>query len=137
MRRYLMAAGLMTLAVGTAHSQQPAPESDASAGALEEVVVTAARREQSVQTSSLAIAVLGGESLAEAGVTQATDLGTVVPGLSVSLGGGTNQTYLRGVGSFATDASAESAIAYNINGVYLSRPSGVGPEWRATSRRIP
>ncbi len=122
-----MAAGLMTLAVGTAHSQQPAAESEESAGALEEVVVTAARREQSVQTSSLAIAVLGGESLAEAGVTQATDLGTVVPGLTVSLGGGTNQTYLRGVGSFATDASAESAIAYNINGVYLSRPSGVGP----------
>ncbi len=50
-----------------------------------------------------------------------------MPGLSVSLGGGTNQTYLRGVGSFATDASAESAIAYNINGVYISRPSGVGP----------
>jgi len=126
MRKYVMATGMLSLALGTAHSQQ-APESEESAGVLEEVVVTAARREQSVQTSSLAIAVLGGESLAEAGVTQATDLGTVVPGLTVSLGGGTNQTYLRGVGSFATDAGAESAIAYNINGVYISRPSGVGP----------
>lgn len=125
--KVFMAAGLMALAAGTAHSQQTAPKSEASAGTLEEVVVTAARREQSVQTSSLAIAVLKGESLAEAGVTQAIDLGTVVPGLTVSLGGGTNQTYLRGVGSFATNATAESAIAYNINGVYISRPSGVGP----------
>jgi iron complex outermembrane receptor protein len=120
-----MAAGVMTLAFGSAHAQS-APDTE-EAGALDEVIVTASRREQSVQKSSLAISVLGGESLAQAGVSQATDLGTVVPGLTVSLGGGTNQTYLRGVGSFATDASAESAIAYNINGVYISRPSGVGP----------
>jgi iron complex outermembrane receptor protein len=127
MKKHVMTASILTLALGTAHSQQSAPAVREASTALEEVVVTAARREQSVQSSSLAIAVLGGESLAQAGVTQATDLAAVVPGLTVSLGGGTNQTYLRGVGSFATDAGAESAIAYNINGVYISRPSGVGP----------
>jgi iron complex outermembrane receptor protein len=127
MRRGLVAAGVSALLWGTAHAQQVAPRAQQASEGLEEVVVTAERREQSVQTSSVSIAVLGGEALAQAGVTQATDLGTVVPGLTVSLGGGTNQTYMRGVGSFATDASAESAIAYNINGVYISRPSGVGP----------
>ncbi|PZN35274.1 MAG: hypothetical protein DIU71_00470 [Proteobacteria bacterium] len=130
MTRYLAAAGSVTLAMTGAQSlaqaQTPAHD-DQPRAQIQEIVVTASRREQSVQTSSLSIAVLGGESLAEAGVTQAVDLGTVVPGLTVSLGGGINQTYLRGVGSFATDASAESAIAYNINGVYISRPSGVGP----------
>ncbi|MBX5461950.1 MAG: TonB-dependent receptor [Steroidobacteraceae bacterium] len=127
MKQHLVAASTLTLAMATAHAQDAQSTTSGGQATLEEVVVTAARREQSVQTSSLSIAVLGGGSLANAGVTQATDLGTVVPGLTVSLGGGTNQTYLRGVGSFATDASAESAIAYNINGVYISRPSGVGP----------
>ncbi len=126
MRSVFVAAGV-SLILGTAHAQQLTQGAQQPSEGLEEVVVTAERREQSVQTSSLSIAVLSGESLAEAGVTQATDLATVVPGLTVSLGGGTNQTYLRGVGSFATDASAESPIAYNINGVYISRPSGVGP----------
>lgn len=127
MKHYWVAAGTLSLAIGNAQAQQTAQENEQAQPQLEEVVVTAARREQTAQSTSLSIAVLGGDSLQEAGVTQATDLGTVVPGLTVSLGGGTNQTYLRGVGSFATDASAESAIAYNINGVYISRPSGVGP----------
>jgi len=103
---------------------------DASAQATQgigDIVVTANRRVESVQKSSLAISVVGGAELAQAGVTQAADLASLVPGLTVSNGGATVQTYLRGVGSFATDASAESAIAYNINGVYISRPSGIGP----------
>ncbi|WP_162806614.1 TonB-dependent receptor [Sphingosinicella terrae] len=137
MRKLIWAASLATLAIATGAQAQDAPADEAQAletadaeGAgdqIEDIVVTASRRAESVQDSSLSIAVLGGETLANAGVTQASDLGTVVPGLTVSLGGGTNQTYLRGVGSFATDASAESAIAYNINGVYISRPNGIGP----------
>jgi len=97
------------------------------AGQIQDIIVTASRRAESVQDSSLSIAVIGGDQLAQQGVSQASDLGAVVPGLTVSFGGGTVQTYLRGVGSFATDAAAESAIAYNINGVYISRPNGIGP----------
>jgi iron complex outermembrane receptor protein len=122
-----VAAGLMAGVLGSAHSQQaPVQPAATAGGGLEEVIVTAARREQSVQTASLDISVVGGESLARAGVTQATDLGSVVPGLSVATGGSAVSTYLRGVGNQATDASAESAIAYSINGVYIARPSGIG-----------
>ncbi|MFO7278233.1 MAG: TonB-dependent receptor [Pseudomonadota bacterium] len=127
MKRYLTAAGTLALAIGTLHAQEGPVNTSEEAVALEEIVVTAARREQSVQTASLSISVLSGDSLAQSGIVQAADLQTVVPGLTVSLGGATNQTYLRGVGSFSTNAHAESAIAYNINGVYISRPSGVGP----------
>lgn len=119
-------AGLMIFALGTAHSQQAATQSAATAGTLEEVIVTAARREQSVQTASLDISVVSGDTLARSGVAQAADLANVVPGLSVSTGGSAVSTYLRGVGNYATDASAESAIAYSINGVYIARPSGIG-----------
>jgi len=128
MKRYLWTAGLAALAIG---GQAQAQESDTASAdnghRIEEIVVTAQRRAESVQESSLSISVLGGQELENGGVKEATDLGSVVPGLTVSLGGGTVQTYLRGVGSFATNANAESSIAYNIDGVYISRPNGIGP----------
>ncbi len=113
-------------ACAQAATETPAA-SAAGASGIEEIIVTASRRRESAQTSSLALAVIGGDELAAAGVTQASELATLVPGLSISQGGSTVQTYLRGVGNFATDASAESAIAYSINGVYISRPNGLGP----------
>jgi iron complex outermembrane receptor protein len=132
MKILFQAASILALAVASQAQAQDAPAAAAPPAAssghqIEDIVVTASRRSESVQDSSLAISVVGGDALASAGVSQATDLGAVVPGLTVSLGGGLVQTYLRGVGSFATDAAAESAIAYNINGVYISRPNGIGP----------
>ena len=70
---------------------------------------------------------IGGDELASSQVTQPSDLASVVPGLTISAAGAAAQTYLRGVGSFATDASAESAIAYTINRVFISRPNAIGP----------
>jgi iron complex outermembrane receptor protein len=96
------AVGLMAFALGTAHSQQASAPTASNTGALEEVIVTAARREQSVQTASLDISVVSGDTLAKSGVTEAADLANVVPGLSVSTGGSAVSTYLRGVGNYAT-----------------------------------
>lgn len=93
---------------------------------IEEIVITAERREDTVQRSSLAIAVLQADQLKIGGVTQANDLQYVVPGLTVSNAGGIVQTYLRGVGTFASNARAEPSIANNINGVYIARPAGIG-----------
>lgn len=126
MAKHLMMLGVLACAFDSAQAQQ-ATQTGESGLQLQEVQVTAAKYSQNVQTSSLSISVLSADTLEKAGVTQAEDLGTVVPGLTVSEGGGTVQTYLRGVGSFATDASAESAIAYTINGVYIARPDGIGP----------
>ena len=132
---FMWLAGLFAVC-GSALSSGPAcaqageestAASAANAAGIEEVIVTASRRRESAQTSSLALSVISGDELAAAGVTQASELATRVPGLTISQGGSTVQTYLRGVGNFATDASAESAIAYSINGVYISRPNGLGP----------
>jgi len=126
MSKHLMMLGVLACAIDVAQAQQAAAQAD-NTDQLQEVQVTAAKYAQNVQKSSLSITVLSADTLSRGGVSQAEDLGALVPGLTVSEGGGTVQTYLRGVGSFATDASAESAIAYNINGVYIARPSGIGP----------
>ncbi|MES2606609.1 MAG: TonB-dependent receptor plug domain-containing protein, partial [Pseudomonadota bacterium] len=41
--------------------------------------------------------------------------------------GAITTTFIRGVGSFSTDANADPAVATNINGVTIARPSGIGP----------
>lgn len=102
-----------------------AAEAAASTG-IADIIVTANRRVENVQKSSLAIEVVGGDMLASAGVSKVADLQNVVPSLSSAASGANISTYIRGVGSFSTDANADSSIAYNINGVFISRPNGVG-----------
>jgi len=55
---------------------------------LEEVVVTARRREESLQDVPIAITALSGNFLREQNITELTDLGTHVPSLRFSEGGG-------------------------------------------------
>jgi iron complex outermembrane receptor protein len=93
---------------------------------LPEIVVTAQRREESSQKISLALSVLSGQELVKAGVTDASALSNLVPGVKISFEGAQAQVYVRGVGTFAANSLAEGSVAFNIDGVYLSRPSGVG-----------
>jgi len=70
--------------------------------------------------------VLSGQELARAGVSSAEALSNLVPGVKVSFEGAQAQVYVRGVGTFAANSLAEGSVAINVDGVYLSRPSGVG-----------
>jgi iron complex outermembrane receptor protein len=123
----LASAGALSPAAYAQEEEEPAAEQGTAIGLqVEEILVTAERREETVQRTSLALSVLRAEQLKVGGVTQANDLASLVPGLTISNAGGIVQTYLRGVGSFATDARAEPSIAYNLNGVYIARPAGIG-----------
>jgi len=51
---------------------------------LEEIVVTAQRREQTAQSTPIAITAISGESLLKAGITTSNDLAEVTPGLRIS-----------------------------------------------------
>jgi len=132
MNNYLIGGSMLALLASVpAYGQNVAPQEPQDAAqqaqGLEDIIVTANRREQSVQSSSLSISVVGSEALQRAGVTNPSELQSVVPGLTIAASGAIATTFLRGVGSLSTDANAESAIAYNINGVYISRPGGIGP----------
>lgn len=102
--------------------------------AIDEVVVTAGRFEESAQRSSLAIQVLSDQELQRAVITQATDLNRVVPGLQIGTGGGAAQIYIRGVGDFAASALSNPAVAVNVDGVYISRPQAVNSSFYDLAR---
>src|SRR5208283_3468319 len=106
---------------------QTSPGSGASTASdtqLQEVVVTAQRREESLQRAAVPVSVVTGEQLALAGVTQVEDLSKLVPSLQiVPAAGPYTLFYLRGVGNFNGNALSDSAVAFNVDGVYVARPS--------------
>lgn len=112
-----------------ANDQTPDPTpttaaSESDGGGIQDIVVTAQRREENLQRAALAVSAIGGEALVNAGVTDTQGLTRLVPSLVVqpSVGAATN-FYLRGVGSFAANAFTENPIAFNFAGVYVARPA--------------
>jgi iron complex outermembrane receptor protein len=113
---------------------QSASAPQAAPGVLEEIIVTAQRREETVQKSSLSIQVLSDDELWQAGVVRASDLNRVVPGIQVAGGGNAAQIYIRGVGDFAASPLSNPAVAVNVDGVYISRPQGVNSSFYDLAR---
>ena len=95
-------------AMATAASAQSPPS---QAQTLEEVVVTAQRRSENLQTVPIAATVLGGEELAERGITNIQGLETAAAGLSIQPPG-SGETYIniRGVGTFLTSLTTSAAL---------------------------
>lgn len=100
-----------------------ASAAETSTAGLEEVVVTAQRREETAQRAAIPITAVAGEAVTQSSVTQATDLTRLIPSIQVAPASSLTQIYLRGVGTFAANAFAEQGVAFNLNGVYLSRPA--------------
>lgn len=93
---------------------------------LADIVVTAQRREETLQRTALAVSAVSGEALAKANVTDVTSLTKLVPSLIVQPATGTSVGfYLRGVGSLVGNAFTENPIAFNYGGVYVARPAAV------------
>lgn len=104
-------------------SAQTATPKDDTAG-LQEIVVTAQRRAESLQKAAVPVSALTAEDFEKTGVTSTDNLSRLAPSLVVQpTGGGGGSFFLRGVGSLSANAFAENAIAMNFNGVYIARPS--------------
>ena len=118
--------GLLALAPAMAWAQQDAPAAPAAAddpAGLTDIIVTAQRREENLQKAALAVSAVAGDTLTRQSITQATDLTRLVPALQVAPAASFTQIYLRGVGTFGANAFAEQGVAFNLDGVYLSRPA--------------
>jgi iron complex outermembrane receptor protein len=88
------------------------------------IVVTAQRREETLQDAAIPINAASGDELTSKGVTDATLLNQVAPALYVTSGGGANAGYfVRGVGNFTNNGYTNPAVAFNLDGVYVGRPS--------------
>jgi iron complex outermembrane recepter protein len=128
LRRQLIIVTLFGLGAGasTVNAQQAAstPAGAQSGSALEEIVVTAQRREENLQHAAIAVTAITGDRFGEAGAIKAQDLTELVPALQVSVSAGPYPLfYLRGVGNFNGDPLSDAAVAISLDGVDIARPS--------------
>ncbi len=98
--------------------------SGAPVAQLEEVVVTATRREESLQNVPVTVSAVNEKALENAGATDVRLLTFVVPGFVGNRNFGVLQPTLRGVGSSGNSPGDESNVAVYVDGIY--QPHAIG-----------
>lgn len=90
---------------------------------LEEITVTAEKREANVQDVSMSISVLDGEEISNTGATTITDILKNIPNVSTSDSGtsGGFSINIRGLGNDMPVGMGESSVSTNFDGAYEAR----------------
>lgn len=110
-------AGVSALPASTL--AQPAPGS--GEGLLEELVVTARKREQNLQDVAVGVSLISGKAVAEAQLRNAAELSRLVPTLNVqaSSGPATSSFNIRGIGTQTLNTSVEPSVSTMLDGVVM------------------
>ncbi len=115
-------------AAPAAQAAQSAPAGTSGASdkddGLSEIVVTAQRREQSVQDVPVAISAFSAEQLARQGASSALDIAQFVPNMIAQNNtgvGSANAYYIRGLGNTETIPTFDPPVGTYIDDIYLSR----------------
>ncbi|MBY0285314.1 MAG: TonB-dependent receptor [Sphingomonas sp.] len=104
-----------------AQPAEAAPDDDQSA----DVVVTADRREQSLQNYAGTAAVLSPDALLRVGIANIENLNDVLPGLRVQNFGGAINVALRGIGTNQNTELGDPNVATHFDDVYVPRVQGL------------
>ena len=117
---HLLGVSALALAIASPALAQSQSSSDNS---IAEIVVTATKREQTLQDVPISVAVTGQQTIERAQVRDLIDLQSVVPSLKVSQFNATGQTnfVIRGFGNGNGNDGIESSVGVFIDGVYRSR----------------
>lgn len=92
---------------------------------VDDIIVTAQKREQSLQDVPIVVTTLSQETLQDAGVRDIKDLQILTPGMTVTSTSSESSTTarIRGVGTVGDNPGLESSVGVVIDGVYRSRNS--------------
>jgi outer membrane receptor protein involved in Fe transport len=90
---------------------------------LEEIIVTATRREESLQDVPISVTVKSGTFIQEGGFSDLEDMTAFLPNLSISDGFQGQSMSIRGVGTDTRNEAFEEAVAQFSDGVYYGRDS--------------
>jgi iron complex outermembrane receptor protein len=120
--RLLVGASAMIMSA-TPTLMQPA-FAQSSAG-VEDIIVTAQRREEQAQNVPIAITAIGATQLERQGVTNVIELQSAVPGLNYTRAVGTyGLPFIRGIGTTSQGGGIENPVATYIDGVYIFSTAG-------------
>lgn len=105
---------------------QDVPSQDETAS-LDEIVVTARRRDEALKDVPISVSALGEERLEQTGVSDITALQQQTPNATVQVARGSNSTlisFIRGIGQQDPLWGFEPGVGLYVDDVYIARPQG-------------
>lgn len=94
---------------------------------LEEVLVTAQKKVESLQDAPISIKAFGPQQLEAQGIEGLGDIGTKVPGMTVEpfpINNATLRIFIRGVGIFDVQVTQDAPVGVYMDGIYIARSTG-------------
>ena len=120
--RKMTRTALFIAMAGSALAAMPAvAQEDESGLVLEEVIVTATKRETSLMDTGISITAFSSEKLQEFGIDDLNDLSVNTPGLSITSG---ERITIRGVGIDSLALGIDAAVGTYVDGYFTN---GIGP----------
>jgi iron complex outermembrane receptor protein len=115
---------LKSLAIAVAMSNLTALSVNAEDRAIEQIVVTAEKRNESLQDLSQAVTALTAKDLDNKYISSFVDLSAMAPGVTVAKNEGFKTIIsIRGVGNEANqNATANPSVSYHMDGIYIASP---------------
>lgn len=123
--KFFAGVALAAFATGSAVAQEvdtsvDATSAEAPSGKVDEIIVTAQRRAQSLNSVPMSITAIGSDQLASQGINSTADLVKMVPGLTFTQSQVATPVYtIRGVGFYESTLSASPAVSVNVDEVPL------------------
>ena len=123
----------LAMASATVYGQQdPAPKTadESSASALEEILVTARKREEDLQKTPVSISAFTGADLAARQIDTIAQVSETTPNFTfesttpISGSSAASSVYIRGVGQFDFTLVSEPGVGVYLDGVYIARSVG-------------
>ncbi|GEQ98891.1 hypothetical protein JCM17844_25280 [Iodidimonas gelatinilytica] len=124
--RLLSAVAPIAIMISASGSSALAQESDEAQSAtvfeLEEILVTATRREQSLQDISTSVSTMGMEELQKQQISTIEDIQFMMPSITMGQDMRAAKLFIRGVGVNTSTSGVQGSVAVHVDGVVVGRP---------------
>ncbi|HWS69488.1 MAG TPA: TonB-dependent receptor [Steroidobacteraceae bacterium] len=130
---WIFALAVLSLAEHPA-SAQMAETKLTTDNSLQEIVVTAEKREERLLDVPAAVSALSGNALAERHFDSIEDFTGAVPNLAINNYVGEARVTIRGIGQTSFSPAAEGSSAFHVNGVYEARPGDAAADFLDVDR---
>jgi iron complex outermembrane receptor protein len=106
----------------TSNAAEPEKEADATAASADaDIVVTAQKRGELLQSVPIAISAFGSEALERSNIDSVSQLQNFTPSLHFGRQDGQALITIRGIGTTVLTAGADAGVAVHLDGVYVAR----------------
>lgn len=116
---WLGASALALLAASPAFAQTPADQAAVEDTGIDDIVVTAQRQSETLQSVPIAVSAFSAEALAEQQINTTSDLQLTLPNIVFSKGNFTSSSSftIRGIGDLCVGVTCDSATAIHVNDI--------------------